>query len=126
MNTNKKYNILFIKEDKSLFDSETTMFLQLFNTVDKAIGTKEVLSLIDTKKYDIIIGDISVDPEGVVLLKQIKDKNPKQIIFALVSPKDTDKLYKIANYDINAFELTPEQFDQALEAIAQFDHNEEQ
>ena len=125
MNTEKKWNILFIKEDKSLFDSETKMFTQLFNKVDKTIGTEKVFSLLNSSEYDMIIADISVDPEGVVLLKQIKDKMPKQTIFALVSPKDTDKLYKIANFDINAFELIPEQFDQALEVIANFDPYEE-
>ncbi|MFT5659732.1 MAG: DNA-binding NtrC family response regulator [Sulfurimonas sp.] len=125
MNTNKKWNILFIKEDKSLFDSDTKMLTQLFNKVDKAQATEEVLSLIDTKEYDIVIGDISVDAEDVVLLKEIKEKKPQQTIFALVSPKDTDKLYKIANFDINAFELIPEQFDQALEEIANFNPYEE-
>lgn len=125
MNTEKKWNILFIKEDKSLFDSETKIFTQLFNKVDKTIGTEKVFSLLNSSEYDMIIADISVDPEGVVLLKQIKDKTPKQTIFALVSPKDTDKLYKIANFDINAFELIPEQFDQALEVIANFDPYEE-
>ena len=126
MNTEKKWNILFIKEDKSLFDSDTKILTQLFNKVDKTIGTEKVLSLLNRNEYDMIIADISVDPEGVVLLKQIKDKTPKQTIFALVSPKDTDKLYKIANFDINAFELIPEQFDQALEEIANFNPYEEQ
>ena len=125
MSVNKKWNILFIKQDKSLFDLDTEAFHQLFNTVDKALLGEEVFALIDSNAYDIIIGDITVDPEAVVLLKQIKAKNSKQTIFALVAPKDTDKLYKIANLDINAFELTPEQFDQALEAIAEFNPYEE-
>ena len=62
-----------------------------------------------------------MEPEEIAFLKQIKDKKSKQTIFALVSPKDTDKLYGIADLGINAFELTPDYFGQALEQIAKFD-----
>ena len=126
MNTNKKWNLLFIEDDRSMFDSGTKMFTQLFNKVDKVLGKEEVLRLFDSNQYDIVLADISVEPETVGLLKQIKDKKPEQTIFALVAPKDTDKLYGIADLGINAFELTPGQFDQALEQIAMFDPYEEQ
>ena len=59
--------------------------------------------------------------EGVIFLKEIKEKKPQQSLFALVAPKDTDKLYLIANLGIHAFELSPEDFDLALEQIASFD-----
>jgi len=53
-------------------------------------------------------------------MKQLIDLKPEQTIFTLVSPKDTDKLYGIADLGIHAFELEATQFDQALEMIAQF------
>ena len=59
------------------------------------------------------------NPIYIAPKKQIKDKKPEQTIFAMVAPKDTDKLYGIADLGIHAFELTPEQFDQALQTIAQ-------
>ena len=121
MNTDRKWNLLFIKDDRSLFDANTNMFNQLFHHVDKVLGNEEALSLFDANTYDIVLSDLSVEPESVGLPKQIKDKKPKQVIFALVSPKDTDKLFGIADLGINAFELTPEYFDQALEQIAIFD-----
>ena len=125
MSTNKKWNLLFIEDDRSMFDSGTKMFNQLFNKVDKVLGKEEALKLFDSNQYDIVLGDISVEPEGVGLLKQIKDMKPEQAIFALVSPKDTDKLFGIADLGINAFELSSQQFDQALEQIAMFDPYEE-
>lgn len=125
MSTDKKWNVLFIEDDRSMFDSGTKMFNQLFNKVDKVLGKEDALKLFDSNQYDIVLGDISVEPESVGLLKQIKDMKPEQAIFALVSPKDTDKLFGIADLGINAFELTPEQFDQALEQIAMFDPYEE-
>ena len=47
MNTNKKWNLLFIGDDKSMFDSDTKMFNQLFNKVDKVLGKEEALKLSD-------------------------------------------------------------------------------
>jgi|GEM_PF-1207272 len=125
MNTDKKWNVLFIKDDNSMFDSDTKMFNELFNQVDKVLGREGALKLFESNNYDIVIGDISVRPEEVAFLKQIIDIKPEQIIFALVSPKDTDKLYGIADLGIHAFELSPIQFDQALETIAQFNPDEE-
>ncbi len=119
---NEKWNVLFIAEDKSLLDSNTPVFNQVFNKVDKALGTPETLRLIDSNQYDIIISDISVEVlEGIILLKEIKEKKPEQAIFALVTEQDSDKLYLIANLGIHAFELSPTDFDLALEQIANFD-----
>jgi len=122
----KKWNMLFIRDERSMFDAETKAFDQLFSSVDEATGREDALKLFDANQYDIILSDLSVEPEEVAFLKQLKDKQPKQTIFALVSPKDTDKLYGIADLGINAFELTPEYFDQALEQIAMFDPYQEQ
>jgi response regulator RpfG family c-di-GMP phosphodiesterase len=121
MNRDKKRNLLFIQDERSKFDAETKMFNELFNRVDKVSGKEEALRLFNANDYDIVLSDLSVEPEGAGLLKQMKDMKSEQTIFALVSPKDTDKLYGIADLGINAFELTPEYFDQALEQIAVFD-----
>jgi DNA-binding NarL/FixJ family response regulator len=122
MYPNDRWNILFITQENSDLDSNTPTFEAVFNHVDKTKGSDGVLASVDKNLYDIVIGDISVDVmEGIMLLKQIKEKKPDQSIFALVSPKDTDKLYLIANLGINAFELNAETFDLALEEIAKFD-----
>ncbi len=126
MNRDKKRNLLFIQDERSKFNAETKMFNTLFNRVDKVLGKEEALRLFNANDYDIVLSDLSVEPEGAGLLKQMKDLKSEQIIFALVSPKDTDKLYGIADLGINAFELTPEYFDQALEQIALFDPTQQQ
>ena len=125
MNINKKWNVLFIKDELSMFNSDIEMFNTLFNKVDKVQGRAGALKLFESNNYDIVIGDISVQPEEVAFMKQLIDLKPEQTIFTLVSPKDTDKLYGIADLGIHAFELDPTQFDQALETIAQFNPYEE-
>ena len=121
MTTINKYNVLFIQDNNSLLDVDSKIFSQVFNKVDKVLGKEKALKLFDANEYDVIIGDITVEPKGVGLLKQIRDLKAEQIIFALVAPKDSEKLYKIADLNIHAFELIPEYFDLALEEIAKFD-----
>jgi len=124
MNTNKKWNALFIAQNESMFDSNTPMFDQLFNKVDKVLDTDEALELIDKNQYDVIIGDISVEfLDGIKLLKLIVHRKPGQAVYALVTEKDSDKLFGIAEQGVHVFELTPTQFDLALETIAGFNPN---
>jgi len=124
--TAKRWKILFIKDDQSMFDTSNKLFDELFDTVDFVQGREDALRSFDANSYDIVIGDLSVDPKELGLLKQLQDKKSEQCIFAFVAPKDTDKLYGIADLGINAFELTPDQLDQALETIAQFNPYEKQ
>ncbi len=126
MSSDKKWNVLFIKDEKSMFDSETKAFEQYFIKTDKSLGREASLKLFDDHAYDIVICDLSVRPEEIAFMKQLKDKKADQCIFVLVDEKDTDKVYGFADMGIHAFILTPEQFDQALEAISQFDPYEEQ
>jgi len=121
MSTNKKWNVLFIAEDKSMFDSNTQMFDQLFSKIDKVPDTEEALELIDNNHYDILICDLSVEfLDRIRLLKVIKNRKPELALFALVTEKDSDKIFGIADQGIHVFELSPTQFDLALEEISKF------
>lgn len=117
---NQKWKMLFIKESASKFSLETNLFDELFDHVDIVEGRDQALQALESKEYDLVVADLSVRPEEIGLLKQIKDKELDHAIFGMVLPKDADKLFAIADLGINAFELTPEQFEQALEALANF------
>lgn len=120
MKTDKKWSLLFISDERSMFDLETKKFRELFESVDIVNDNESALTAFKANKYDIVLSDLSVEPEKVALLKQMKDIDSNTALFALVSEKDSDKLFSIADLGINAFELIPEQFEQALEAIAEF------
>jgi DNA-binding NtrC family response regulator len=108
MNTNKTWNVLYIADDKSMFASSSQMFNELFNKVDTVLDGEKALELIDSNDYDILISDISeVFVDGIKLLKSIKHRKPKLALFALVTEKDSDKLFGIAEQGIHVFELTP-------------------
>ena len=69
----------------------------------------------------MVIGDLSKEPENIAFMKQIQDIKPKQSIFVLVDEIDTDKVYGFANMNINAFIISADQFEAALEELAKFD-----
>ena len=117
----KKWNVLFMKEGNSEFNVDTALLSRLFETTDEVSEKEEALRLLENKTYDIVIADLTVNPERLGFLKQLQDLKTEQCIFALVAEKDTDKLYGIADMGIHAFELNASQLEQALEVIANFD-----
>jgi DNA-binding NtrC family response regulator len=116
----QKRSVLFITDTRSAFDAQTERFNDLFEQVDVAQSNPEAMKFVYGTAYDVVIGDLTASLETLALLKQIKDMKKEALIFALVAPKDADKLYGIADLGIHAFELLPEQFEAALEAIADF------
>jgi len=121
MSIEKRWDILYIKDSASEFDVQTKKFEELFKRVDITEGREDSLRRFSNNLYDMVLCDLSVHPEEIAFMKQLKDKKPKQAIIVLVDEKDTDKVYGFADMNINAFILSPEQFDQALESIAEFD-----
>lgn len=120
MDRDKKLNILFIEENQSMLDLDTQMFTELFHKVEKVSGNENALKCIYKNQYDIIINDITVKAlEGTRFMKEIKQMKPEQEVVVLVSENDENKIGEALEAGINAFVLTPVQFDQALETIAQ-------
>ena len=121
MKKNEKWDVLFIENDKSSFDTGTKVLNEVFNRVDKVQGREDSLRLFNNNLYDMVICDLTVDPEEIAFMKQLKDMKPKMTVFVLVDEKDTDKVYGFADLNINAFILSPDQFDEALAEISRFD-----
>jgi len=125
MSTNEKWDVLFIQDEDSDFNTDTKVFDEVFNRVDKVQGREESLRRFNNNLYDMVICDLSVNPEEIAFMKQLQDKKPKQTIFVFVEEQDTDKVYGFADLGINAFILSPDQFDEALAEIARFNPYEE-
>ncbi len=119
---NKKLNVLFIKDENSMLETNAKAFTELFNKVEIAPDKHKALKLIYANEYDIIIHDITTDPiYGTTFTKQIKDMKPKQVQVALVAAKDEENIGGLIDFGVHTFLLTPEQLDQALEVISQMD-----
>ncbi|MBT5933769.1 hypothetical protein [Sulfurimonas sp.] len=121
MNTDKKWNILFIEDENTEFDLNIKTFDELFNKVDRALDREDSLKLFNSNEYDIVIGDLSKVPENIAFMKQLQDIKPSQSIFVFVDESDEDKVYGFADMNINAFIISADQFEAALEELAKFD-----
>jgi len=116
----KKWSVLFIKDEASQLIPKKELCDSLFDNFD-ITSQDEALDYLENENYDMIVSDLTIDASKIGFLKKIKDKKLSSALFAMVSPKDSNKLYSIADLGINAFELTPDQLDQALEALSNFD-----
>lgn len=120
MSDDKKMDLVFIKDDASMFDLDTEMFKTLFDKVEIVADTNKALKFISKNPYHIVINDVSVHPiDGITFVKQIKQLKPELIVAALVAPEDEDKIGGLIETGVHSFVLLPEQLDQALEVIAQ-------
>ena len=120
MSSDKKMDLLFIKDDTSMFDLDTEMFKVLFDKVEIVNDTNKALKFISKNPFHIVINDVSVHPiDGITFVKQIKELKPELIVAALVAPEDEDKIGGLIETGVHSFVLNPEQLDQALEVIAQ-------
>ncbi|QSZ40766.1 response regulator [Sulfurimonas aquatica] len=117
---NKKWNILFIKDENSIFDTSSDVFADLFNKADVAPDRHKALKLIFANEYDIIIQDIGTDPiYGTTFIKQIKQMKPTQVQVAFVLTSDEEKIGGLIDLGVNSFLLEPQQLPLALEAVSQ-------
>lgn len=120
MSNDKKMDLVFIKDNESMFDLGTEMFKVLFDKVEIVTDTNQALKLIGKKPYQIVIQDVTVNPiDGITFMKQVKQFKPELIVAALVAPQDEDKIGGLIETGVHSFVLIPEQLDQALEVIAE-------
>ena len=120
MSSDKKMNLLFIKDDQSMFDVGSDMFKVLFDKVEIVNDTNKALKFISKNPYHIVINDVSIHPiDGITFVKQIKELKPELIVAAFVAPQDEDKIGGLIETGVHSFVLEAEQLDQALEVIAQ-------
>lgn len=119
---NKKWNILFVKDENTVLNADAKILSEHFNKVDIAPDRHKALKLIYANEYDIVINDITTDPiEGTVFIKQTKQMKPDLVQVSLVLDSDEEKIGGLIDAGINTFLLAPEQLEQALEAIADMD-----
>lgn len=120
MNSNKKLDLIFVKDENSMFDLGSEKFTQLFHKVDFAPDKRKALKLIYDNDYDILLHDVSVDyTNGATFITQIKQMKPTATIIALLSPKDESKVGEMIELGVDAFLLNPSDLDYALETISQ-------
>ncbi len=118
----KMWNLLLLQEASSKLSNSDLTLEQLFNKADQAETTHAALKLMDSFEYDLLVYDITTNAkEGFQFSKHVRQMKPKLPIFVMVSPDDESQIGDLLDLGINAFVLTPDQFTQAMQTIADLD-----
>ena len=119
MSNTPKMNLVFITDEGSEFNENSSMFKTLFDKTELISDENKALKFISQKSYEVVVNDVSKHPiDGITFVKQIKQLKPDLIVAALIAPEDEDKIGGLIEMGVHSFVLEPEQLDQALEVIA--------
>jgi len=125
MSGEKKKSLLFIEAEKSQFQLNTKVFEEQFASVERVQSEQKALKLVYKNSYDLVITDMSEDViQSTTFMKQLKEMKPEQEIFGFVVSEDEENIGGLIDAGIHSFVFLPEQFEQALEAVAQLDPQE--
>ncbi|HIP20351.1 MAG TPA: response regulator [Sulfurimonas sp.] len=120
MDTVQKKDILFVEDPKSLFNESEGVLEEFFNKVDKVSYYDEALHLFQNNTYDIVLYDISMNPEKIKFIKQIQKEKSMQPIFTLLQDTSEGFAFGLSQLGVNVVVIKPSQFDEALQNIATF------
>mgnify|MGYP005850656579 CR=1 FL=1 len=121
MSKNAKKSLLFMQTPQSIFDYKSELFESGFSSVTFASDEQKVLKLIYKNSYDFIVCDLSANiDDGIVFVKQLKKLKPEANLYTFVKEEDEEKIGGFIDMGIHTFVLNAQQFEQALETIAEF------
>ncbi len=146
MNTNKKANkpmsfkklfpyteylhLLYVEDDKEIVEQSLELFEMFFATVtvceDGQKGLAVYKSSMDSENcsFDIVITDLNMpNLNGIDMIEQILNFNPKQPILVVSAHDESDMLLKLINLGINNFLLKPMHEKQLLHALYKISYN---
>ena len=118
----KDLNVLYVEDNITLLEENSIIFENFLKNVDKAIdGVDGLDKYIKQKKinnvfYDIVITDISMPKkDGMEMIKDIININPRQHIVVVSAYDDSDRLINMIQLGISGFILKPINMDQLLQ-----------
>jgi len=90
--------LLVVDDDKEYLKTLKKILIKMEYAAEVAVGSKEALKILEKEKFPLIITDLDMpDLDGVELCKQIKEIDPKSIVYALsgyITEYDTENLEK--------------------------------
>ncbi len=126
----KYLHLLYVEDNKEIVEQSLELFKMFFETVtvceDGQKGLEAYKSSMEGNNhtFDIIITDLNMpNLNGIEMIEQILNFNPKQRILVVSAQDESDKLLKLINLGINNFLLKPMQEKQLLEALYKISYN---
>ncbi len=116
----KGMSVLYV-EDEALIRDNNKFFLDtIFSDVQTASNGSEGLKFYEKKAFDIVITDI-IMPElnGVMMVRKIKELNPKQPIIITSASEESAHLLELINLGVAQFLLKPIKTEQIISILSE-------
>ena len=122
-----KIKVLLIDDNQNLVDMVKQYFSShaVIEVTDVAFNGKEGLSLIENKKYDIVLLDLIMPGmDGVKVLEEVNKKGIDAKILVLTSYNSPEVIRKVSGLGIKYFMLKPFELSDLEEKILEYSNNE--
>lgn len=102
-----KFNVLYAEDDEALREHMFDLLQSLFKSVTCASDGQEAFDLIKNS-YDILITDINMpNMNGIELIKEVKIKDPNQMILVLSAYNTPQYLIPLLKMGVNNYLIKP-------------------
>ena len=122
-----KIKVLLIDDNESLVDMVKQYFSShaVIEVSDVAFNGKDGLSLLESRKYDLVILDLIMPGmDGIKLLEECAKKNINARILVLTSYNSPEVIRKVSGLGIKYFMLKPFELNDLEEKILEYSNNE--
>lgn len=122
-----KIKVLLIDDNESLVDMVKQYFSShaVIEVSDVALNGKDGLSLLESKKYDLVLLDLIMPGmDGIKLLEECAKKNINARILVLTSYNSPEVIRKVSGLGIKYFMLKPFELSDLEEKILEYSNNE--
>ena len=122
-----KIKVLLIDDNESLVDMVKQYFSShaVIEVSDVAYNGKEGLSLMEEKKYDIVLLDLIMPGmDGIKVLEECINKELNQRIMVLTSYNSPEVIRKVSGLGIKYFMLKPFELSDLEEKILEYSNND--
>ena len=122
-----KIKVLLIDDNESLVDMIKQYFSShaVIEVSDVALNGKDGLSLLESRKYDLVILDLIMPGmDGIKLLEECVKKNINARILVLTSYNSPEVIRKVSGLGIKYFMLKPFELNDLEEKILEYSNNE--
>ncbi|OHE07439.1 MAG: transcriptional regulator [Sulfurimonas sp. RIFOXYD12_FULL_33_39] len=120
----KNLSVLFVEDHEELRENTRDILKKFFNQADSAINGEDAIRKYkefhskESKYYDIILSDIQMPKlNGVELVENIYNINPKQIVIIISAYDDTKYLLPLVNLGIEQFIKKPIDYQDLLKVL---------
>jgi len=114
----KALKVLYVEDDVIIQENYFKVFNEFFSHVDVADNGKIGLEKYLNSDYDLVITDINMpEMNGIVMIENILEKNPEQLIIVTSAHDDSTYLLQLINLGIEKFLIKPIEFAQLTAVI---------